>query len=126
MLAATVLRDEVLNAVEFRVLIGTGNPHVTVAKLRDEVIVLNGHHRLFALLEKGITKCPCVVLDKHTWSELGVGGDSFFTEDILFQGRPTVAHYFGATEIELPATVKMIRIPIEEILVPSDLPTKRP
>jgi hypothetical protein len=60
---------------------------VSVAHFRGRYFLRDGYHRVAALLRRGITHVPCVVMEARSLQEVGVRG-GFFGEDVIFGERP--------------------------------------
>lgn len=111
------------NGVLLRV--GPNKNWVQVARFQGRCYLKNGYHRVFSLLQRGITEVPCILFEAKDWADVGVGHTpDFFGEQYLTgMARPPVMKDFlsdAAIEIPLREQVKVldIRIGVEQFGVP--------
>jgi hypothetical protein len=106
----------------FGFVVGFGLPTLTVAHYRGNYLLKNGYHRAVALLAKGHSTAPALVVEAETLQMTGALGPGFFTTDILGSARPPVLGDFlsnAAVDIQRPKlrTVVSIRAEAQQLSV---------
>lgn len=94
---------------------------IKVVRYEDRLILKNGYHRVYQLLDNGADKLPAVVVDTDSYSEVsGTMASSFHEHHVLADRPPLVTdfHTDAVTEHEEMAENTTIRILAERIGVP--------
>lgn len=103
-----------------------GSSFVQLVEYQGRWMVRDGYHRIYRLLQQGITQIPCVLVHAKTLQETGADRPGFFGHEILFGKKPPhITDFLApnlATDIEVPVTTKVIRIRAEEFVVPVSEP----
>jgi len=103
-----------------------GSSFVQLVEYQDRWMVRDGYHRIYRLLQKGITRIPCVIVRAKTFQETGAERPGFFGHEILFSRNPPHITDFLvsdlAADVEVPVTMKVVRIRAEEFVVPVSQP----
>jgi hypothetical protein len=99
-----------------------GGPFLEVAQYRDRWFLRDGYHRAYALLQKGVSQVPAVIVHARTLAELGATRPCFFAEDVLFSADPPRVTDFLDDLLTLhydrPALIKTLRITVDESFAP--------
>jgi hypothetical protein len=99
-----------------------GSTFVQLVEYKGRWMVRDGYHRLYGLLAKGITRIPCVVIRAKTFEETGAGRPGFFSFETLYGSQPPLVTDFLsdriAADIQVQATMRVIRIKADEFFVP--------
>lgn len=102
--------------------LGFGASFVQLAEYQGRWIVRDGYHRVYGLLQLGITRIPCVIVKARRLEETGAGRAGFFDYETLLSDRPPLMSDFGsedfAVDVQLQAQMKVVRIKAEEYSVP--------
>lgn len=103
-----------------------GSSFVQLVEYQGRWMVRDGYHRIYGLLEQGITQIPCVLVRAKTFQETGAERQGFFGHEILFGTKPPHITDFLVPElaanVEVPVTMKVVRIRAEEFVVPVSEP----
>jgi len=102
-------------------LITMGTSYVQVARYRDRYFLRDGYHRAAALLRRSITTVPCVLIEAHSFEQLGCPPGSFSYEVLFGERPPYLVDFWNedtSRDIVQLATRKVIRIRGEEFVVP--------
>jgi hypothetical protein len=86
----------------FGFVVGFGLPTLTVARYNGAYLLKNGYHRAAALMAKGHTTAPALVVDTDNLQMTGALGPGFFGPDTLLSPRGPVLSDFltsGAVDI---------------------------
>jgi hypothetical protein len=86
---------------------------LSVARLPDRLVILDGNHRGFALLERGVTFAPAVVRDLRTLSESGLPS-GLMPEEIVKSDHPPLLRDYCDPDLFLEASC---RVPKAEYIV---------
>lgn len=94
---------------------------VVVAHYGDRYFLSTGYHRVYRLLEAGITHVPCAVREVTTLNKVGTYGTAVFSEAILTAPRPPLFPDFGDSRLSVIVPLrpmqKLVRIRPDEHLV---------
>lgn len=109
--------------IDWTVSVGFGFPWVTALKFQDRLILINGLHRLFALLQLGVTEAPVIVhqIDGVAGLPAMIGGSS--AVDLLSAPRPPLLKDFLDHDLAITLDVRnranalIISIAVEPVLV---------
>lgn len=103
-----------------------GSSFVQLVEYQGRWMVRDGYHRIYGLLQQGITRIPCVLVRAKTFQETGADRPDFFGHEILFGKKPPYITDFLvhdlAADVEVPVTTKVVRIRAEEFVVPVSEP----
>lgn len=98
-----------------------GTPFVQIAEYQGRRFVRDGYHRCYGLLQKGISRIPCVFARARTFQETGDTGPTFFSQDIMLSDRPPFLKDFLDDAVSVAtqkrATRKVIRVQAQEFNV---------
>ncbi|HEY6251129.1 MAG TPA: hypothetical protein VI685_14310 [Candidatus Angelobacter sp.] len=101
--------------------VGYGLPFLQVVEYQGRWFVRDGYHRCYALLQRGVSKAPCLFLRAANVLQFGGIAPQFFISDILFGSRPPFLTDFLddnlAATVTRPASGKVIRIVAQEFSV---------
>ena len=99
-----------------------GTSFVQLTEYQDRWMVRDGYHRIYGLLQKGISKVPCVIVKAQRFEETGAGRPGFFDYELMFGERPPRVTDFVSSEfsfgVKVQAVMKVVRIRAEEFFVP--------
>lgn len=102
--------------------IGSKRNWVQVAWLHGRPYLKNGYHRVFNLLERGVTQIPAIVYEADDWQDVGGHKDGFFSRSYVegLDRPPLVSDFLEEVAIEVPIrrSKKIIRIEVDEFMVP--------
>jgi len=115
-------RDGLTGYLQIALTVGFGNQHVTLARLRGELLVVNGHHTLCALLRRGVDWAPCILQDVASFADLGPAGRARFSERLILERRPTLGDFERGEPVRMRRQIKALHLPVEELLVPAESP----
>jgi hypothetical protein len=104
-----------------------GASFVQVAEYQGRWMVRDGYHRVYGLMKRGVTQIPCIIVQARNFSETGAGRPGFFDYETLYrENPPRIADFFtdAAIDVEVPATMKVVRIRAEEFVVPITDPSE--
>ena len=102
-----------------------GLPWVQIVSYQGRYIMRDGYHRSVGLLRGGTSTVPAAVQETVSEGELGVKPGFFPLEKILGDRPPLVTDFLDdrlTMSIEIPKTIRIVRITAEEFLVPSEQP----
>lgn len=106
--------------------LGFGASFVQLAEYQGRWMVRDGYHRIYGLLQLGITQIPTVIVKAKRLEETGAGRAGFFDyETLLSDHPPLMADFLSdefAVDIQLQAQMKVVRIKAEEYFVPIYMP----
>lgn len=102
-----------------------GSPFLEVANYRGRWFLRDGYHRAALLLRADIVQVPAVIVRARSLDELGATEPWFFPESVLLSVHaPRVCDFLDSqltVEYTRPATVKTLRLTIEEVLTSKPL-----
>jgi len=82
---------------------GFGLPQVLAVEYRGAYIIKNGHHRAFALIKKGHTRLPCLVLSTDNYQFTGGQMSGAFPPDLVMSDRPPLLQDFASdAAVQIP------------------------
>lgn len=94
---------------------------IKVVRYEDRLILKNGYHRVYQLLDNGATKLPAVVVDTDSYAYVSGTEETSFQEHHILADRPPLVtdfHTDAVTEHRETAENTTIRILAEQIGVP--------
>jgi len=98
-----------------------GGPWMQAAQFQGRWLLRDGYHRAYALLTRGITRVPCVIVQISTLQDLGAVRPGFVGGEVLLGDRPPLVADFVDESRSVPGSVlptrKVIRIRAEEFLI---------
>lgn len=78
-------------------------PYVQVARFNGRCYLRNGFHRVYGLVERGVTHVPCIFLKATTVEQAGIRPGHTLGLDVLeSDDPPTVAHFTRGRVMPLP------------------------
>jgi hypothetical protein len=87
---------------------------VRVANFQSRFILVDGYHRSFGLLRRGIARVPALVGDVGTFEALGLPATGMLAQDAYLGDRPALLRDYlddsVAADVRVPATQKVIAI----------------
>lgn len=102
----------------FAFKVGIAPSFVRVARIRDRLVLCDGHHRVLGFLRRGITTVPALVRTFASAEELHLS-PGMFPPEVLFGDRPpTMPDYLDdavSAEVTRPSSHKVIVIQALEI-----------
>lgn len=94
---------------------------VVVAHYGDRYFLSTGYHRVYRLLEAGVTHVPCAVREVTSLNQVGAYGSAVFSEAILTAPRPPLFTDFADSRLSVIVPLrpmqKLVRIRPDEHLV---------
>jgi len=101
---------------------GFGLPTISVVGYKGKYMIRNGYHRAFALLKKGHTHLPALVLETDNFQLTGAAAAGFFSIDVLLSSRPPLmADFLTDAAIIIPRpkmrTVLLIHAEVQALAV---------
>ncbi|HEU4962591.1 MAG TPA: hypothetical protein VFV52_01840 [Bacilli bacterium] len=114
------------NLINLSIDIGLKSPYIEVVRYGRYLILLNGHHRLFALKKMGYSEVPCIILDNEPYIELlesnPYAGD-------LKNGYlvPRFEYFFDGNltaNFSLQKDIRQLKITLQEEVIPTIIGTE--
>jgi hypothetical protein len=110
-----------MRAQAVTLFVSIGSSYLNLGWYQNRAILRDGYHRAAALLQAGISRVPCLVIEVRSLEELGCPPGAV-AYDVLFGERPpTLSDFWDETvtcEVMRPAIRKVLRIRGDEFVVP--------
>lgn len=100
---------------------GFGLPQVLVVEYHGAYMIKNGHHRAFALVKKGHTRLPCLLLSTDNYQFTGGQLPGVFPIDLVMSRRPPLLLDFAsdaAVQIPRRRTRAVVSVHAEVQIIP--------
>ncbi len=82
---------------------GFGLRQLTVAEYKGMYLLKNGYHRAYALMERGITNIPALVVHVDSYESTGAAGSGFFPLDLVLSNKaPLMQDYVTKAAVNVP------------------------
>ncbi len=82
---------------------GFGLPQLSVGEYNGALVIRNGYHRAYALLEAGHTHIPVLITHVPNYQSTGGGGPGFIPSHVVLSSRPPLLKdYFTDAAINVP------------------------
>jgi hypothetical protein len=98
-----------------------GSTFVQVAHYKGRFFLRDGYHRAVSLLRAGITTIPCILIEAHSFEEIGAEPKVMFGYETLFGDRPPMLSDFFNESVSVdvlqPAIRKVVRVAGEQFLI---------
>ena len=88
---------------------GGGLPQISVVDYKGLLMIKNGYHRAYALLEKGHKFMPCLLLKTDDYQATGATGTDFFTFELMQSDQsPILSDFQSPAAVAYPR--RLIRV----------------
>jgi hypothetical protein len=88
---------------------GGGLPQISVVDYKGVLMIKNGYHRAYALLEKGHKFMPCLLLKTDNYQATGAAGKGFFTFELMLSDQsPILSDFQSPAAVAYPR--RLIRV----------------
>lgn len=102
-------------------VVNLGTSFLQVVEYNGRWFVRDGYHRCYGLMQKGISRVPCVFIKARNFAETGAEQPEFLRFETLFGERPPFVKDFLDDEVSVTvqqrAVRKVVRITAEEFVV---------
>jgi hypothetical protein len=111
-------------------VVGVKSSFVKVVEYSNRLYLVDGYHRCYGLLRRGVTRVPCVVVRVNAFDETGMNQPGGLGAEILGGERPPFVSDFLddrlAATVEEAVFIKVVRIVAHEFTIrarhPADVP----
>ena len=121
---AAVQVQRVPGGAEVKFVIAANLSAILVAETSNRLVLRNGIHRAFMLAKLGLKEIPCVLVKEESAPALmGVGYPTFTPQALLAPRPPMLLDFFDdalCVTLPLQRTHKMVRVSVEEVILPVD------
>ncbi|MBM3270403.1 MAG: hypothetical protein FJZ01_22440 [Candidatus Sericytochromatia bacterium] len=90
---------------------------IQVGHLGDRLVLINGHHRAFAIARAGAARIPCITYAVEDLAVVGVSSGGATDAGIRSERPPLLAHYLDpriAVAVQLRRSTRVVRLSISE------------